>query len=140
MKGCLVGNFHKFLESRNNTNIVNDIEFKKKREIGNNIIQCDNQHCQNCNKKLCQNSIIKIIHYGNLSNIEVQNENCDINQMLCSLFPHLKSSNTKLALGCVNVFGGLQSLCTFVHVNFFCSAYTKCSSQSHGMIVISVWL
>ncbi len=67
MKGCLVANFHKFLESRNNTNTANDIEFKKKKEIGNNIIQCDNQHCQNCNNKSCQNSIIKIIHYGNLS-------------------------------------------------------------------------
>ncbi len=67
MKGCLVTNFHKILESKNNTNIANDIEFKKNREIGKNIIQCDNQHCQNCNSKLCKNSRIKIIHYGNLS-------------------------------------------------------------------------
>ncbi len=67
MKGCLVTNFHKILESKNNTNIANDIELKKNREIGKNVIQCDNQHCQNCNNKLCKNSRIKIIHYGNSS-------------------------------------------------------------------------
>ncbi len=68
----------------------------------------------------------------------MQNKNYDINQMLYSLFPHLKSSNTKLALGCVNVFGGLQSLCTFVLIHLFDSPYTKCSSQSYGMTIISV--
>ncbi len=39
-------------------NIANDIK-KKKREIGEIKIQCDNQHCQNCNSKLiCQ--IVKL--------------------------------------------------------------------------------
>jgi hypothetical protein len=41
-------------------NIANDIKFKKKKEIGKIIIQCDNQHCQNCNNKLiCQIAKLK---------------------------------------------------------------------------------
>jgi hypothetical protein len=30
-------------------NFANNIEFKKKREIGRSVLQCDNQDCQNCN-------------------------------------------------------------------------------------------
>ncbi len=67
MKGCLVTNFHKILKSKNNTNIANDIKFRKKKEIGKNMTQCDNQHCKNCNNKLSKKFRIKIIHYGNLS-------------------------------------------------------------------------
>jgi hypothetical protein len=67
-----------------------------------------------------------------------------IDQMLCSLFPHLKTNDVELALGCVNVFGGLQSFCSFVLVNLqrnfglLCSPCTKCSNWSHGMITISI--
>ncbi len=41
--------------------------------------------------------------------------------MFYSLFPHLKTSDAELAFGCVNVFGGLQSLCSFVLEN--CKAH-----------------
>jgi hypothetical protein len=69
-----------------------------------------------------------------------------IDQIFYFLFLHLKISNVQLAFGCVNVFGGLQSLCSFALVNLqgnsrlFCSPCTKCSSQSHGMTTISICL
>jgi hypothetical protein len=47
----------------------------------------------------------------------MKNKECGINQIFCSLFLHLKISNAKLVLGCVNVFAGLQNLCSFVLVD-----------------------
>jgi hypothetical protein len=44
--------------------------------------------------------------------------------MFCCLFHHLITNDVELVLGCVNVFGGLQSLCSFVLVN--CKGILDC--------------
>jgi hypothetical protein len=51
--------------------------------------------------------------------------------MFYCLFPHLITSDIELVLGHVNVFKGMQNLCSFVLVNLqgdfglFCSPCTK---------------
>jgi hypothetical protein len=138
MKGCLVTNFHKILESTYNSKRKGRLEGIY-YNVTTNIIKIaiwltmpklKNQNNTHRKLKPKQNYKTKI----------------NIDKMFCYLFPHLITSDAELVLGCVNVFGGLQSLCSFVLINLqgnfglFCSPCTKSSSWSHGMIAILVFL
>ncbi len=109
MKGCLVSNFHKILESTYNS--------KRKGRLEGIYYSVTT-------------NIVKIAIWLTMPKLKNQNNThrklkpkhkcktkTNIDQMLCCLFPHLTTSDVEFALGCVNVFGGLQSLCSFVLIN-----------------------